>query len=165
MPILIFIFFTILIFTIQTTVLRYISIAGVTPDIILIFTVYAGLRQGKEKGITTGFILGLIQDSLSAGIMGVNALSKGLLGFIVGDIREKIMSENTITQCFFIFIATIFDGLIVLLISETIFPEDLGGRISLRPLLSRALYNSIIGLLIFGVSKWVKEVRSGYRSI
>ncbi len=174
MPILIFVFFTILIFTIQTTILRYISIGGVKPDIILIVTVYVGLRQGKEKGISTGFIFGLIQDSLSAGIIGVNALSKGLLGFIVGNVREKIMSENMITQSLFIFIATIFDGLILLLISETIFQEELGGRISLRPLFLQALYSSIIGPLLFLVLKWIKDKyvllkkeakRSGYRTI
>ena len=44
------------------------------------------LRYGAEAGCLTGFALGLAQDAVAGGPLGLGALSKAFVGFVVGDL-------------------------------------------------------------------------------
>ena len=47
-------------FLLQTTVFRYIEIAHMVPNLILVVTVAAGLLYGRKCGIFAGVISGLL---------------------------------------------------------------------------------------------------------
>ena len=68
----------IFLFSAQTTWLELFSFWGVTPDLILVWVVYCGVRFSRAGGIGAGIALGLIQDSLSGGLLGVNTLIERL---------------------------------------------------------------------------------------
>ncbi|SRR5579884_3635960 len=81
-----------LIIIVQVLVSRFLSIAGVSPDFLLIFLVWLTMREGQFAGETGGFVLGLILDILSSSILGANALSKTAACFCIGYFfdRERI---------------------------------------------------------------------------
>lgn len=64
--------------------LGYIAVESVTPDLLVILTVFIALREGQFTGEIAGFILGLSFDLISSDIIGTNALSKMLAGFVAG---------------------------------------------------------------------------------
>ena len=68
----------------QTSVVQSLSVAGATPDLPFIMTVFWALRRGPEAGCVAGFFAGLLQDVASGGLVGVQALTKALAGFILG---------------------------------------------------------------------------------
>jgi rod shape-determining protein MreD len=77
--------------------LSYIAVESVTPDLLVVLTVFIALREGQFTGLATGFVLGLFFDLISSDIIGTNALSKMLAGFIAGyfydeqlDIQEAV---------------------------------------------------------------------------
>jgi rod shape-determining protein MreD len=75
----------ILLIIFQVLVSRFLSIAGVSPDFLLIFLVFLTIREGQFAGIVGGFLLGFILDVLSSnGILGAHALSKTIACFLVG---------------------------------------------------------------------------------
>src|SRR6476469_10001420 len=75
----------ILLIIFQVLISRFLSIAGVSPDFLLIFLVYITIREGQFAGETSGFILGLILDIMSSnGILGAHALSKTAACFMIG---------------------------------------------------------------------------------
>ena len=80
----------------QTTVVRFLSIGRIVPDIVLIWIVYVALREGQIAGTTAGFSLGLVLDLLSGsdGMLGLAALTKTVAGFIAGYFYD----ENKIFQ-------------------------------------------------------------------
>ena len=45
-------------FSVQTTLLGMFSLAGVTPDLILIVAVYCGIRSKKNSGIWLAVLVG-----------------------------------------------------------------------------------------------------------
>jgi rod shape-determining protein MreD len=79
--------------------LGYIAVESVTPDLLVILTVFITLREGQLAGEIAGFLLGLMFDLISSDITGTNALSKMLAGFVAGffydpelDLTESIGS-------------------------------------------------------------------------
>jgi len=68
----------------QATLAPALRIADVSPDIPLIVVVLLALRRGPEFGCAAGFIAGLLQDVAAGGLIGVQALTKALVGFGLG---------------------------------------------------------------------------------
>lgn len=150
------VFFIILLFVFQTTILHSFTIMGVRPDVILIFAFFAGGKLGEEKGAISGFTLGMIQDCLSSNLLGANAFSKGIIGFVFGYLRDKIVFENTFSQFIFIFFASLIDAAIILLISLLTIPDKEQAMIVLNNLLLSSVYTTLLGpffILFFIFSK------------
>ena len=65
----------------QTTFVNpFLSIGQNTPDLLLILTVFIGIRLGQMGGSLFGFFAGLLQDAL-IDFYGLNAMCKTILGF------------------------------------------------------------------------------------
>ena len=59
----IILFFTILIcFLLQCTVLNALSVADITPNLMLILCISMGLMRGKRSGLLVGFFSGILID-------------------------------------------------------------------------------------------------------
>ncbi len=71
---------------IQTTLVRFMAIETIVPDLLLIWIVAIALVEGQAAAITAGFLLGLSIDLLSGhdGMLGLAALSKTIAGFAAG---------------------------------------------------------------------------------
>ena len=81
---------------VQTTLVPYIAIATIVPDLILIWIVYVAIVRGQIPAMTVGFLLGLLFDVFSGGdnMLGLSALAKTVAGFLAG----YSYNENKITQ-------------------------------------------------------------------
>jgi rod shape-determining protein MreD len=77
-------------------------------DLPLIFVVLIGLRSEPTQAATWGFVVGLIQDLLSAGGIGVNTIAKAMTGLVACFFKMHIYREKASTQTFLIFGMSIF---------------------------------------------------------
>jgi rod shape-determining protein MreD len=76
---------SILALLLQTGVVRFLSLGGIVPDLLLLWVVVLEVRRGQIPATSAGFFLGLAQDLLSGdGMLGLSALTKTLAGFIAG---------------------------------------------------------------------------------
>jgi len=64
--------------------LRFMQVSSVTPDLLLIFTVFIAIYEGQFTGMIAGFLCGLLFDAVSTDVIGTNALAKTLAGFVAG---------------------------------------------------------------------------------
>src|SRR5499427_9051547 len=70
-------------------------------DLPLIFSVYYGFTLGNPvASIVIGSSLGLMQDSLSAAVLGANGLSKTLIGFLAATAGAKFAVDQPVTRVF-----------------------------------------------------------------
>ena len=69
---------------IHVVFLRFVSVVSVTPDLLLILTVWIALVEGQFVGMIAGFASGLLFDAVSADVLGSNALAKTIAGFVAG---------------------------------------------------------------------------------
>lgn len=68
----------------QTTVLRFVEVNGVKPDLQLILVVFLALRRGSMSGQIAGFVGGLLEDVVTLSPLGFHAIVKALVGFCAG---------------------------------------------------------------------------------
>jgi rod shape-determining protein MreD len=60
------------------------QVSSVTPDLLLIFTVFIAIYEGQFTGMIAGFLCGLLFDAISTDVIGTNALAKTFAGFVAG---------------------------------------------------------------------------------
>lgn len=136
-------------FILQTSVLRmYTSIA---PDTALLATVWFALRHGRYGGLDSGVLGGLLQDIASFGMMGINLLSKGIIGLLTGWLKENhlVDGSNPATWIVTIGAGTFINGLIFRNYAMSFFDYHPGFLSDIGQMLLQALYNLAVGLPLF----------------
>jgi len=139
----------IFIFSAQTTWLELFSFGGVTPDLVLVWVVYCGVRYSRSSGIGAGIALGIIQDSLSGGLLGVNTLSKSLIAYFFSTLKGKFFVEGMIPIGIFLIVSSIFDGLVFYFSMGTILKGEVAASFLYQSLPVYSIYNALIGSFMF----------------
>jgi rod shape-determining protein MreD len=154
----------IILFAIQTTWLGMFSIGGVDPDLALIWVVYCGVHCSRSMGIGSGVVTGILQDSLSGGLLGVNTLSKSFIGFFFAALKDKFYVEGVIPVAFFIVASSLFDGLVFYLSMNTVLKGEVASSFLYQSLPAYSIYNGIVGPILFllldQLNNWLKAKTS-----
>ena len=131
-------------FVLQTTWIDFLEAYSLKPDLILLVLVYIALREGPLVAICMGFGVGFIQDVYHPADLGLNALSKSIIGFVVGYGRSRIVADNIQVQIGLLFGAVLFHDLIYYLATSAIDAIDVP-YFWLRYGLGRAIYTALLG--------------------
>lgn len=148
--------FLILLLSAQTSLINAFSIAGVSPDLALIFAFYCGIYFQGNAGTIMGGLAGFIQDCLSGGLLGLNTLSKGLIGFFISNLKDKILVEDVPPVCLFLAAASFLDGFIYYLV-VVLWKGGVPAGFFAPSLLIFAAYNALVGPLLFFVLNLIRK--------
>ena len=104
----------------QTTLARFLVGGTAALDLVLVVVVYVALTTGPVAGMLTGSVAGIIQDTLSSGVIGIGGLAKSLVGFAVGVISQQFIVTAALPRLVIFVGATVghqalFMGIYVLL--------------------------------------------------
>lgn len=83
---------------IDTVILVGVSIAGISPSLVILTVVAVSLTDGGEAGSRYGFCAGLAVDLLSGGLVGLFALVYLLTGFLAGSVRPFLTGSALLSQ-------------------------------------------------------------------
>ncbi len=100
-------FITILLVVLQVTIVPFIAIEGVRPDLLLIYVVIISLREGQIPGTIAGFAVGLISDLAVGEFIGLGALTKTGAGFIAGYFYNEMSPLQSLGNYKFLFIVAL----------------------------------------------------------
>lgn len=124
---------------IQVTVISYINIGGIVPDIVLGFIIYISLFY-SSKGYVYGFIMGLLID-LPATPFGLNTLVYTLIGYVIGNFSYKIYKEIPIIWALLLIISSVSQQIIIYTIEK-----ELTMSFFFRYIIPTGIYTTIIGM-------------------
>ena len=132
----------------QATWVHYLALAGITPDLPVVATVLIALVRGPSIGTTAGFLIGLGQDVTNPAFLGLNALTKCLLGYAAGNMRERFDAGTAPSAALVLFVSAVANDLLYLTIRTRLVLSEILVGLATRSL-PTAVYTAVLGAFVF----------------
>jgi rod shape-determining protein MreD len=133
----------------ESTFFRTYSLFGNVPDLVLIFVVFYAFLNGDNKGVVYGFLCGLLEDLYMGRFIGVNALSKGITGFIIGRLQVRYFNENLLVGLLVVLIGTVLNSLFMLALGLSTFKIFNLDTSIISASIFQSLYNLLLAVPIY----------------
>ncbi|WP_447964014.1 rod shape-determining protein MreD [Nitrospira sp. Ecomares 2.1] len=133
------------------------SVKGIYPDLCFILACLIGFLSGEYKGLMIGLTVGLFQDLLTPGGIGLNMVIKALAGGLAGITTHTFSTVTSASVLLITFALSLGCGLASLVVA---YPElnslDLLHAFS-SGLIPQGLYNSLLTLVMFWLIKFIGQ--------
>ena len=103
------------VFILQGTIFQTLSIASISPNLLLILTVSFGFMRGKQEGLFVGFFCGLLIDIFYGyeNVVGFYALLYMYIGFFNGFLYKVFYDEDIKVPMLLVGVSDLAYGLVV----------------------------------------------------
>jgi rod shape-determining protein MreD len=132
----------------QMLVAPRIAIGEIAPDFMLLLVVFFAVHRKPERGAVAGFVVGFIQDLYNPELLGLNALTKSLVGYGVAAVASKSERDNSLLIMALIGVAAFVNDFVYLLFFTGL---HLGRFFILLVTVSipSSVYTALIGVAVF----------------
>jgi len=96
----------------QAVLLPMLRVGPIRPDCFLLLVCLLTVRVSPETATLQGFLIGLTQDALSGGPLGLRAFAYSLLGFIIASLSRNLYTDKPYAQFCFLLGGTALTGLL-----------------------------------------------------
>ena len=131
----------------QLTVAPRIALGEIAPDFPLLLVIYYAVFAGPVRGTVAGFLIGFIQDLFSPELLGLNALTKTILGFTLGHVGAKTESDHVVLLATLFFVGAIVHDFVYLLIFTGTQPLRFLALLVTNAIPS-AVYTTVAGIVV-----------------
>ena len=131
--------------------------ARVSPDFLLIGLMLFAMRSGAGTAAFVGFLVGLIEDTLTPARFGAATLAHTLVGYLASWGRAVFFADNMLVNAAFVAVGLWLRDLIVLVASETDHKELLTQLTFYSPV--QALTTAAFALVVLVTFRAVFSVR------
>ncbi len=133
---------------VQVALLRFATVLGVAPNVLLLATVVVGLRRGQIAGMLFGFLSGLALDLTTATLVGPSALGHTIVGFVAGLWYGYSVGLNRGASMMVLVLCSSVHEFVMAGI-HALTPGAGFGFLLLRWALPGVVYTSLVGLMVF----------------
>ncbi len=131
---------------------------GARPDIVLVLVCLYTLKYGQGKGVALGAIAGLLIDTANGFILGPNILSKAMLAFLTGTIKDNLFQWNAFINALVVTILSIAD-IFLIFISLEVFSKASFFNRSWESSVLQVIYTLIVSIIIYPLLTKTREIR------
>jgi rod shape-determining protein MreD len=143
-----YLFFINIFLLLQSTLLNYIAISGIIPNLVVVFIIITALVRGNVEGGIVGFFAGLAQDMLFGGMLGFYALFGMYLGIAAGSTNKRLFRENLLVVVFLTFVYSVIYETLIYIVNTVMSGDIHLWRAMAGVILPEALYNCLAAVLI-----------------
>lgn len=139
----------IIIYLLHSNFFNWFKIAGVMPNLFVIFILVISLYSNKITGITFGIITGLLLDFFIGKKIGITAIMLGVVG-IIGTIFDKNFSkENRVTLIIMVIVSTLAFEIGSYILSYFVYDNYLQILPFIEILLIECFYNALLTIILY----------------
>lgn len=150
-----------LVFILQGTVFRALSIASIAPNLLLIVTVSFGFMRGKKEGLFVGFFCGILIDIFYGNMIGFYALIYMYIGFLNGFLYNIFYDEDVKMPVILVGISDFLYGIVVyglqFLLRGRLDVFSYLKNIILPEVMYTVLVTMILYRLLYKLNGWITE--------
>jgi rod shape-determining protein MreD len=146
----------------QVTLVEFIQVWGVKPDLVMVLITINGFLRGTREGAFSGFAAGLLKDMVAGDFLGVGCLSGLIAGYAAGFAESRLFKENRIIVFGLVGLTSFLGQLtsyLLLLMAGLGLPP---GIAVWKILILLSTYNALIGFVIYG--RYYRSVQKGLLS-
>ncbi len=140
---------TIIIYLLQTNLFDWFTIAGVMPNLFIIFVLFIGLFGNKTMGTIYGLVIGLFLDLLIGAKVGINCIGLGLIGLLATIFDKNFSKDSRMTIMVMVMAATIIFEILVYILNYIITPINIELVNFIKILAIEVIYNVILTIIVY----------------
>ena len=133
------------------------TLAGARPELMYLVTIVLAMLEGPASGATAGFVSGMTEDFLLNQPKGITALTLTLLGYVVGQLRQYIVTPSPLLPVVLVAAGTaggvLFNGVVRFLLGQL----DVSWLYLARTAVLSAAYNAVLTPLFYPVLRRAAE--------
>jgi rod shape-determining protein MreD len=137
-----------LIIPVQAALFDPLPLGGIKPDLALALIYVIGLLTGPVEASLAGMAMGLVQDIGSASPLGMNGLTRGLIGLGAGLLSRRVLDIASPMNVIFLMAFSLAEGFIIMLFMQTFFGDVPFFSLLLTVLLPQALVSGLLGIFL-----------------
>ena len=138
-----------IIYFLQVNVFSYLTIAGIKPNLLVIYILCIGLFANSYVGIGLGTFFGLLLDLLFGKVIGISAIMLCIVGYLGSYFDKNFSKDNNITIILMAIGATIIYEFGSYFVSSIILNFDAEYWILIKKLIIEVIYNSLLVIIFY----------------
>lgn len=133
----------------QSTWPDSLKVQDVVPDLVLLLVVFFALTDGEERAMFTGVVGGIYQDAVSNSVLGHHVLCLVIVGYTVGRISNRLVTEHPAVKGGLVFISGVPEGILYVMVLYVQNPSIHATTMILEKVVPAAFYTALITPLVF----------------
>lgn len=138
-----------IIYFLQSNFFSWFTIAGVKPNLFVIFILFIGLFGNRSMGIVYGSIVGIFLDLIYQEKIGANLFGLTLIGIIATLFDKNFSKDSRITIMFMVFGSTVIFEVVSYFINFIMYSMNVEILNFIKILLIEVIYNILITIIIY----------------
>ncbi len=138
-----------LLYFLQSNFFSWFTIAGIKPNLFVIFILFIGLFATKKMGLIFGFLFGIFLDIVIGKNVGISGIVLGIIGYLGECLDRNFSKESRITIMLMVITCTIIYETSIYIFS--IFANEAMIEVwaFIKILLIETIYNTILVIILY----------------
>ncbi len=138
-----------IIYLLQANLFSWFNLAGVKPNLFVIFILMIGLFSGERRGLTYGIIFGVLLDLFIGKNVGISGIMFGVIGFLGGVLDKNFSKDSRFTLIIMIILSTCLFEIGSAVFHHFVNSANIPIFYFIRVLLVENIYNMIITIILY----------------
>lgn len=137
------------IYFLQSNFFTWFTIAGIKPNLFIIYMLFIGLFGNRNMTILYSFIFGIFLDLLFKEKIGINLLGFVLIGIIATHFNKNFSKDSRITIMLMVLGTTVIFEIISYFMNYIIYSVNVEVSTFMKILTVEVIYNILITIIIY----------------
>lgn len=138
-----------IIYFLQANFFSWYNIAGIKPNLFIVFSLFIGLFLGKNVGFYIGIAFGICLDLFIGKRIGLNAIMLSIAGLIGGILDKSFSKESRITFMLMSVAVTILCEVINYTLQILLLGAEPAFAKFMQIVIVEAIYNAILVIILY----------------
>ncbi len=139
-------------FVLQSTLMKWIALGNVAPNLLIIITAAYGFMRGKKSGLLVGFFCGLLTDIFFGEVIGFYALIYMYIGYGNGFFNRIFFKEDIKLPLFLIALSDLFYGFAVYVLLFLLRGRFAFGYYMTNVILPEMIYTIVLTFVVYPIN-------------
>lgn len=154
----------IIIYFLQANFFTWFNIAGIMPNLFILFVLFIGLFGTRTMGTVYGLVVGLILDLILGVKIGVNSIGLGLIGFLSAIFDKNFSKDSRMTIMVMGMVATVTFEVLSYGLNSMLLSTNVEIINFCRILLIEVIYNLILTIILYpAIQKFGYYIENEYK--